>query len=90
MMADEEIEKWIKQLRDADYGNQLIAMGRLVESGEVAVPALIEALDAAIPYVRVPLISILAGIGSPNPESVRVLVKVWKKNLGDPFTNQTP
>jgi HEAT repeat protein len=87
-MTDEEIEKWIKQLRDADYGKQLIAMGHLVEAGEAAVPALVEALDGAIPYVRIPLVSILAGIGSHNPESVHVLVEVWKKNLGDPFTNQ--
>jgi hypothetical protein len=88
MTIDEEIAAWIKQLRDVDYGNQLIAMGHLVEAGETAVPALVEALEAAIPYIRVPLVSILAGIGSHTPESVRVLVEVWKKNLGDPFMNQ--
>lgn len=85
---NEEVTRWLDQLKSPDYGRQLVAVGRLVELGDEAVPQLVVALRGALPYCRGHLATALAGIGSKNPEGVAVLVALWEANLGDWFLNQ--
>ena len=86
MMADEEIENWIQQLRDADYGKQLIALGRLVEAGETAVPRLFVAL-ARYPQARVYLVCALAGIGTRESDVIKASIRLWEENRGETLLN---
>lgn len=72
----------IAQLTSPDYGVRLIALGKLVEAGEAAVPALLEALRRPDPLLKACAACALAGIGTPR--AALPLVAFWEADFTDP------
>ena len=82
-MTDSDIVRFIAQLQEPDYKKQLIALGRLVEAGDTAVPLLLEALPESEPETKRLYLSALVGIGSRDASAVKAVVQYWPWNLGD-------
>lgn len=87
-MTDEEIAAWVNQLRTTDYGKQLIALGRLVEAGEAAVPRLFVALSQYPVSGRILVVCALAGIGTRESDVIKASTRFWEANLADLLLNQ--
>jgi hypothetical protein len=81
-MAKEDIPALIARLTSLDYGARLIALGKLVEAGEEAITALLEALRQPDELLKACAACALAGIGSPR--AARPLVALWEANPLDP------
>lgn len=87
-MTDEEIAAWVNQLRTTDYGKQLIALGRLVEAGEAAVPRLFVALSQYPVSGRILVVCALAGIGTRESDVIKASTRFWEANLADIVLSQ--
>jgi HEAT repeat protein len=72
----------ITPLTSPDYGVRLIALGKLVEAGETAVPALLEALKRPDSLLRACAACALAGIGTPR--AALPLVAFWEADPSNP------
>lgn len=81
-MDEETIRALIAQLTSLDYGARLIALGKLIEAGEAAVPALLEALKQPDTLLKACAACALAGIGSPK--AARPLMALWEEAPLDP------
>ncbi|MBB6050522.1 hypothetical protein [Armatimonas rosea] len=86
-MTYSEIVRWVAQLQEPDYKKQLIALGRLVEAGDAAVPLLREALPKAEPETML-LLSALVAIGTREPLVMETIVQYWRWNLNNRSLNQ--
>jgi HEAT repeats len=82
MSTPTETSALIAQLTSPDYGVRLIALGKLVEAGEAAVPALLEALRRPDPLLKACVACALAGIGTPR--AALPLVAFWEADPFDP------
>ena len=81
-MAEETIRALIAQLTSLDYGARLIALGKLIEAGEAAVPALLEALNKPNALLKACAACALAGIATPRVAGP--LVALWEADPFDP------
>ena len=87
-MTYSEIVRLVAQLQEPDYKKQLIALGKLVEAGDAAVPLLLEALPESEPETKRLYLFALVGIGSRDAFAVNAVVQYWQWNLGDRSLDQ--
>jgi hypothetical protein len=78
----ENIRELIGKLASQDYGMRLMALGRLVEVGDAAVPQLLAALQHSDPLVKACAGCALAGIGAP--QTAGALIALWEERPWDP------
>ncbi|WP_309707044.1 HEAT repeat domain-containing protein [Armatimonas sp.] len=80
--TEEHIRELIGKLASQDYGVRLMALGRLVEASDAAVPQLLAALQHPNALVKACAACALAGIGAP--QAVGALIALWEESPRDP------
>ena len=79
-MAEEDIPALIAQLQSHDYGARFVALGKLIERGEAAVPLLTEALYHPDKPLRVRAACALAGIGAAEATVILPVADLWEES----------
>ncbi|WP_309714591.1 hypothetical protein [Armatimonas sp.] len=86
-MINDPIVRLIENLESSDYSQQLIALGKLVELGNTAIPYLDEALYRCILPARIHAACAMAAIGSHDPRIISGVIQLWEKHPRESLLN---
>lgn len=76
-------QELIEQLQSHQHGARFVALGRLIERGEPAIPLLTEALYHPDKTLRIRVACALAGIGATDASVVLPIADLWEELPAD-------